>query len=170
MQINGRGRRKWIKMKQMKSLARCQALVNYRDKWRDYHFNGPRAVMHILGNVAPIIWSIILVLAGVSASHRDNALTIKYNQLLWAHNAPLIYHNFWERWCVNGQWKYQFPGQPPPPPRNEEASLLIRCHNIFQRTQRRRTKWSRRQTAVERSSITSTRLWRNLRTSRCDVF
>lgn len=94
MQINGRGRRKWIKMKQMKSLARCQALVNYRDKWRDYHFNGPRAVMHILGNVSPIIWSIILVLAGVSASHRDNALTIKYNQLLWAHNAPLIYHNF----------------------------------------------------------------------------
>lgn len=83
----------------MKSLARfymatCQALVNYRDKWRDYHFNGPRAVVHILGNVSPIIWSIILVLAGVWASHRDNALTIKYNQLLLAHNAPLIYHNF----------------------------------------------------------------------------
>lgn len=32
-------------MNQMKfCVATCQPLVNYRDKWRDYHFNGPGAV------------------------------------------------------------------------------------------------------------------------------
>lgn len=45
--------------------------MNYRDKWRDYHFNGPGAVVHILGNVSPIIWSIILVLAGVWDTHSE---------------------------------------------------------------------------------------------------
>lgn len=95
-------------------------------------------------------------------SHRE-ATNNKVYQLSGAHNAPLLYHNFWGWRCVNRQRKYQFHGQPP-------AGITSQCPDIFQTMQPRRIKWSRQQIAVERFSITSTRLWRNRRTSRCDIF
>lgn len=84
-------------MNQMKSLAwlcvaTCQPLVNYRDKWRDYHFNGPGALVHISGEMSQPLFAPSFQSWLGSAPHTE--ATIKYNQLLSADNAPSLYHNF----------------------------------------------------------------------------
>lgn len=135
------------------------ALVNYRGKWRDDQFNGAGDPEHIPGNDSAIICSIIFALAKGPTQGGSS----KVYQLSGARHAPLLDRNFWGWGCVNGQRKYQFHGQPP-------TEITSPCPNIFQTTQPRRIKWSRQQIAVERFSITSTRLWRNRRTSRCDIF
>lgn len=80
--------------------------MNDRDKWRDYLFNGPGAVVQIPGKMTK---SWLRFGSHTEGEHTDD----KVYQLLRDHHAALLCHNFGEQWCVNRQRKYQFHRQRP---------------------------------------------------------
>lgn len=154
----------WVKRWKKRNLQ--QRLVKCQSRWIT-KANGEMTSLMVLKHrctlqemTQPLLG--LSFLPWLRVPHRE-ATNNKVYQLPGPHNAPVLYHNFWGGRCVNGQRKCQFHGQPP-------AGITSQCPNIFQIMQLRRRKWSRQQIAVERFSITSTRLWRDLRTSRCDIF